>query len=72
MPSMDYLDQLCSEAFNARPEFARMSQPDRAAARLAFVAGWNAAMNEAAAALRHPDAAGVVLAGSDLSGRVPQ
>ena len=69
---MDYLDELGRSAFEAHEAFAALPQAERAAARLVFMVGWNAAMNNAAAALRHPDAAGVVLAGSDFRGVVPQ
>jgi hypothetical protein len=69
---MDYLDELGRRAFDAHEAFAALPQGERAAARMVFMVGWNAAMNNAAAALRHPDAAGVVLAGSDFRGLMPQ
>lgn len=69
---MNYLDQLGHSAFDAHEAFAALPQAKRAEARLVFMAGWNTAMNQAAAALRHPDAAGMVLAQSDFRGVMPQ
>ena len=69
---MNYLDELGRIAFNEHKAFSMLPQAEQAAARLAFMAGWDAAMDEIAAALRHPDAAGVVLAGSDFRSVVPQ
>jgi hypothetical protein len=69
---MNYLDQLGHSAFDAHEAFAALPQAKRAEARLVFMAGWNTAMNEVAAALRHPDVAGMVLAQSDFRGVVPQ
>lgn len=66
------LDLLCVEIFNAQPVFQRMSKQDREVSLAIWTAAWDAAMDQAAAALRQYDASVAALASTDFGGQAPQ
>jgi hypothetical protein len=66
------LDILCVEIFNAQPVFQRMSKQDREVSLAIWTAAWDAAMDQAAAALRQYDKTAAALASTDFGGTVPQ
>jgi hypothetical protein len=66
------LDLLCIEIFSAHPVFQRMSERDRELSLAIWTAGWDAAMDQAADALRQYDATAQALASTDFGGVQPQ
>ena len=69
---MDHLDELGLYAFDAHEAFSLLPEAERAAARVIFMVGWNAAMNRSAAALRCPEAVRVALAYAESCGTTSQ
>ena len=72
MTTLNELDRICRETFDAHPLFKSMSKQDREAARAIFTAGWDCALDLVGDALRAQDEAVRELTRMDTSGTVPQ